>query len=328
MKKPQLFVLVLALITCLTGCSCEHQWVDASCLNPKTCTECGAIDGEALGHTWNGATCTTPRTCTVCSATEGSSNGHNWMEATCTAPKTCSVCDATGGTANGHNWLAATCTDPQTCNICGATEGAANGHSWKTATCTAPQTCNACGATEGVANGHSWKAATCTTPKKCSVCHISEGSAIDHNYIDKICVNCGRTKPQTVVHLYQLEPCSGKNWASEKAGKDIYGNQFDKGLRSSIKSTEYLADSKYTQLKTKLIVSDRTTEKESLSLKIYADNKLIYDSGTLTYKSRPIEVILDISNATFIKFEGDWSVDASSGMYWGEILISDPVFID
>ncbi len=31
--------------------SCEHEWVDATCTAPKTCTLCGETEGEALGHT-------------------------------------------------------------------------------------------------------------------------------------------------------------------------------------------------------------------------------------------------------------------------------------
>ena len=29
---------------------CEHVWVDADCLTAKTCSVCGAVEGEALGH--------------------------------------------------------------------------------------------------------------------------------------------------------------------------------------------------------------------------------------------------------------------------------------
>ncbi|MBR7179407.1 MAG: discoidin domain-containing protein, partial [Oscillospiraceae bacterium] len=30
----------------------EHEWVDATCTAPKTCSVCGATEGEALGHTY------------------------------------------------------------------------------------------------------------------------------------------------------------------------------------------------------------------------------------------------------------------------------------
>lgn len=71
MKK--IFVLMtlsLLLMGLLTGC-CSHVWFAATCTTPKTCQECGEVEGEALGHTWEEATCTTAKTCTVCAATEG-----------------------------------------------------------------------------------------------------------------------------------------------------------------------------------------------------------------------------------------------------------------
>ena len=43
--------------------TCEHVWVDANCTTAKTCSKCGATEGEALGHDWEviseeEATCT------------------------------------------------------------------------------------------------------------------------------------------------------------------------------------------------------------------------------------------------------------------------------
>jgi DNA-directed RNA polymerase subunit RPC12/RpoP len=29
---------------------CEHEWLDATCTTPKTCSLCGKTEGEALGH--------------------------------------------------------------------------------------------------------------------------------------------------------------------------------------------------------------------------------------------------------------------------------------
>ena len=39
---------------------CEHNWVDADCDTPKTCSKCGATNGKELGHKYNGQVC---RTC-------------------------------------------------------------------------------------------------------------------------------------------------------------------------------------------------------------------------------------------------------------------------
>lgn len=104
MKKT--ITLVAAVILCLgllAGCGCKHEtWNEADCLNPKTCAECGEIEGEPLGHTWAEATCEAPKTCTACGETEGEALGHTWADATCETPKTCTVCGETEGEALGH----------------------------------------------------------------------------------------------------------------------------------------------------------------------------------------------------------------------------------
>ena len=74
-----------------------HDWADATCTEPKTCTSCGETEGEALGHDWADATCTEPKICARCGETEGEALGHDWTEATLTEPKTCVRCGATEG---------------------------------------------------------------------------------------------------------------------------------------------------------------------------------------------------------------------------------------
>ena len=122
--------------------TCSHNWKDATCTTPKTCTKCGATEGKASGHNWKDATCTAPKTCSKCNATEGNAGGHSWKDATCTAPKTCSKCGATEGNAGGHSWKDATCTAPKTCSKCNATEGSAKGHSYSNGAC------SVCGTTD------------------------------------------------------------------------------------------------------------------------------------------------------------------------------------
>lgn len=83
MKKSNIF-LTTVLALALTGCGAantsdqqfndavsenahEHDWIDATCEEPKTCSICGEIEGEALGHDWD-LTVDRP-TCTRCSET-------------------------------------------------------------------------------------------------------------------------------------------------------------------------------------------------------------------------------------------------------------------
>ena len=75
MKKIRFLsvMLTLAMLLCLlTGCACKHEWVDANCNAPKTCTLCGETEGEKTdSHLWEDATTEAPKTCSVCGKTEG-----------------------------------------------------------------------------------------------------------------------------------------------------------------------------------------------------------------------------------------------------------------
>ena len=121
MKKAIPILSVLLCTVLLAGCSCRHQWAPATCTAPKTCSECAAAEGEALGHSWTEADCVTPKTCSRCGQTEGTALGHNWVDATCTTPKTCSVCGVAEGEALGHVWEGeATLYTAPVCAVCGA----------------------------------------------------------------------------------------------------------------------------------------------------------------------------------------------------------------
>ena len=120
--KKRIFILLSALLctALLAGCSCEHEWIDATCTESRHCAKCDAAEGEALGHSWTEADCETPKTCSVCGLTEGEAPGHSWLEATCETPKTCSVCSATEGEPLGHSWVGeATLFAAPVCETCG-----------------------------------------------------------------------------------------------------------------------------------------------------------------------------------------------------------------
>ena len=162
MKKKTL-ILVISLVAVLVAATAgvligtgvidlnphEHIWQNATCTAPKTCSECGATEGEVVEHSWEDATCTKAKSCSVCKLNEGDVLGHKWIEATCTVAKTCSICSSTEGEAIGHDWKEATCTSPKTCKLCNQTDGAALGHAWKAATYTSPKKCEVCGTTTG-----------------------------------------------------------------------------------------------------------------------------------------------------------------------------------
>ena len=100
---------------------CQHEWIDASCLAPRTCSLCDKTQGEAK-HNYEAVvtepTCEeagyTTYTCSGCgdtyTADEVAAPGHSWVDADCDTPKTCSVCSATEGEALGHSFTEGKCT--------------------------------------------------------------------------------------------------------------------------------------------------------------------------------------------------------------------------
>lgn len=151
MKRSMLLVaaVMLVCLLVLSGCCMEHEWADATCTEPKTCTKCGETEGEALGHEWEDATCTTKKTCSVCGETEGELLEHEWLDATCTEPKTCELCGKTQGKENGHEWEPATCTDPKRCSVCDEEKGDPLGHSVAEWVVDLEPTCSAVGTQSG-----------------------------------------------------------------------------------------------------------------------------------------------------------------------------------
>ena len=123
MRKAITLILALALCMSLAACGHQHSWAEATCTEPKTCTECGKTEDEPLGHDWAEASCAKPSTCTRCSETQGEPLPHTWVDATCTEPKTCSVCGATEGEALGHTLSEANYQDAPVCTVCGETVG-------------------------------------------------------------------------------------------------------------------------------------------------------------------------------------------------------------
>lgn len=81
----------------LTGCCISHEWKDATCAEPKTCSVCGKTEGDTLEHTWVDATCSAPRTCSECGKTEGDALEHTLTEANYQQASTCEICGETVG---------------------------------------------------------------------------------------------------------------------------------------------------------------------------------------------------------------------------------------
>ena len=54
----------------------EHDWIEATCLEVRHCSTCGATEGELAPHAYKDATCVELKTCTICGVTEGELAPH------------------------------------------------------------------------------------------------------------------------------------------------------------------------------------------------------------------------------------------------------------
>ena len=60
--------VALALVACgeSAPAGCDHEWVDATCTEPRSCKICHEMMGDPLGHKGGDATCTTKAVSEIC----------------------------------------------------------------------------------------------------------------------------------------------------------------------------------------------------------------------------------------------------------------------
>ena len=151
MKKLTLILLSILMIVTLAACGnkCEHTY-DNAC--DVTCNECG--EERTVTHDFADADCLNPKTCTVCGKTEGSALGHEWTTPDvdlCEVQSTCSRCGATDGENKEHSPENDDndCSTALNCGVCGKEILAAGEHSPEKddGNCTTAQKCTVCGQT-------------------------------------------------------------------------------------------------------------------------------------------------------------------------------------
>ena len=169
-----------------------HQWKDATCTNPKTCTDCGHTEGEMLPHSWEDATCITAKTCKTCGTTEGEPLGHSPAEddGDCGTDVLCTVCGAVTTPARLEHIPCdddGDCTTPITCTECGWLIIPAWEHNfagdWKMDAEGHWHVCqNIDCKVKGEKNGHvpNQPEATEEAPKKCTECGYVIAPQLDH----------------------------------------------------------------------------------------------------------------------------------------------------
>ena len=150
MKKLPLILLSILIVVTLVACGdkeCKHTY-DNAC--DVTCNECG--EERTVTHDFADADCDTPKTCTVCGKTEGSALGHEWTTPDvdlCEVQSTCSRCGATDGENKEHTPENDDndCSTALNCGVCVKEILAAGEHSPEKddGNCTTEQKCTVCG---------------------------------------------------------------------------------------------------------------------------------------------------------------------------------------
>ena len=171
-----------------------HDWIDATCTEPKTCDRCGETEGTALGHDWEGEWSSNAdnhwHACTRCDAKDGEGAHNPGAPATETTPQTCTVCDYEIAPATDHVCAShltkveakpADCTNPGNIEHYKCSGDTGCGKLYEDADALVPTTAEE---VKLDALGHDWKAATCTDPKTCDRCHTTDGDALGHDWAD------------------------------------------------------------------------------------------------------------------------------------------------
>ncbi len=184
---------------------CTHNWVDATCTKPKTCSLCGETEGEAKGHTGGTATCLAKAVCEACKEEYGEVTAHNYDQNAWgyTSPDGhARLCTTTG--CQAHETIVAhkpnvpaTEKDPSVCTECEYVIAPALGHITHTAK---PEW-------KKDDSGHWHDCVGCSTEKVDFAAHVYDGDC------DTSCDVCGYER--NVTHNYSVEKADKLYIASE-----------------------------------------------------------------------------------------------------------------
>ncbi len=305
MKKLVLLLCVSALmLMSLAGCGDSPK-------TPNNETTSSIVSSTDISTTTSQLTTktTTTTTKTTTTTTTQPSHIHKFNPATCTSPEICS-CGATRDRAQGHQYSPATCTTPKICVRCGVIAATALGHQFDSATCISPKICNRCGEVSGTALGHDYIEATCTSEKICDRCGEVSGNALGHDFVNKKCTRCGKLDRTYLIedidYLRTFDYFYYENEAiTDNSGNVFSGhyyfytriNNFDAYISFDLKG-------KYTMFNGTVLLpyKNRGTSHTSC-IKIYGDDKLLYQSPDITSGFKTTDITVDVTGVKVLKIE-------------------------
>lgn len=220
---------------------CSHQWgdwstkTDATCTEEgertRTCTLCNEIETskiDVLDHDWADATCTSPKTCKECSATDGNALGHtfgtatyNWNNTSCTASRACTRGGCTYAetetvTGTYVKDSDATCTAAEKGHYVAVFENNVFTNQVSTTITKGNQLEHTFGATT-----YSWSGDSCTASRPCtrSGCTYAETETVKGTYVKDSDATC--TEAETGHYVADFKNAAFTDQVTETA---IHGN--------------------------------------------------------------------------------------------------------
>lgn len=141
------------------------------------------------------------------------------------------------------------------------------------------------------------------------------------------------------VHLYSLDIFRSATWSDGysrwKSYYDCLGNYFpntiiityDGADGCNDNSLEYYLGKKYSEISGKIAFSkENVKEAGSLSMVIYGDDKILYESNAFSERTEPETFSIDISGVTFLKFTAVIRNGSANDESWyNDLLLVDPV---
>ena len=275
-------------------CTGEHSWIEANCTEPKHCSVCGTIEGEALGHDWE---VTTPEVPAVCE-TPGTTAIETCQREGCGTAENPTTQGGATIPAPGHDWHKVMDTKQPTCTEEGET----------LYTCYTCPEGNAATKYEPIAAlGHTWEEEgevttepTCTEKGvktfECTVCEDGEKTeeipANGHTYVDGYCSveGCGKMAPVEIP----FKKADGSDVHSKYTGK--VESLIVDGVRISHWDGFTQASSLYTEQKITIYVDPADKDESvTLSLKL-ADGQS--GSGKLIGQTQTIQLTNGVGSYT------------------------------
>ena len=114
--RAEAAVMIRAYVLTILS-ACEHDWVDATCLDMGYCTKCDLKQATEIGHDKGSAVCTDVTPCIRCGI-DMSAVEHMAPAATCTEASVCEVCNTELAPAFGHDFSIADCVNASRCRVC------------------------------------------------------------------------------------------------------------------------------------------------------------------------------------------------------------------